>query len=238
MVRPKRFELLTPWFVAKYSIQLSYGRMRSIIRETACFLKLKLRLHLAESEGFSRYSTKSTTYNSRGVTGVSIQCNSSRSRIVHQDACLSNRYLLVFICARASARYAINQNYCRHFVVSIINYFIKCFLAQPRLLHRHQLLTKQAQRQQSMELNKFEVTVRWLLFNCNYSRKVTLFYGIHISQYKFFGYISSIRCNILFSNDGELIEHICCIVMVNVIQIEKQCIQATLAVQPPTLSVV
>ena len=27
MVRPKRFELLTPWFVAKYSIQLSYGRI-------------------------------------------------------------------------------------------------------------------------------------------------------------------------------------------------------------------
>ena len=26
VVRPKRFELLTPWFVAKYSIQLSYGR--------------------------------------------------------------------------------------------------------------------------------------------------------------------------------------------------------------------
>ena len=26
MVRPKRFELLTPWFVAKYSIQLSYSR--------------------------------------------------------------------------------------------------------------------------------------------------------------------------------------------------------------------
>ena len=25
MVHPKRFELLTPWFVAKYSIQLSYG---------------------------------------------------------------------------------------------------------------------------------------------------------------------------------------------------------------------
>jgi hypothetical protein len=30
MVRPKRFELLTPWFVAKYSIQLSYGRMRTL----------------------------------------------------------------------------------------------------------------------------------------------------------------------------------------------------------------
>ncbi len=28
MARPKRFELLTPWFVAKYSIQLSYGRVK------------------------------------------------------------------------------------------------------------------------------------------------------------------------------------------------------------------
>ncbi len=28
LARPKRFELLTPWFVAKYSIQLSYGRLR------------------------------------------------------------------------------------------------------------------------------------------------------------------------------------------------------------------
>jgi hypothetical protein len=27
LARPKRFELLTPWFVAKYSIQLSYGRV-------------------------------------------------------------------------------------------------------------------------------------------------------------------------------------------------------------------
>ncbi len=26
MVRPERFELPTPWFVAKYSIQMSYGR--------------------------------------------------------------------------------------------------------------------------------------------------------------------------------------------------------------------
>jgi hypothetical protein len=30
-VRPRRFELLTPWFVAKYSIQLSYGRVSDII---------------------------------------------------------------------------------------------------------------------------------------------------------------------------------------------------------------
>jgi hypothetical protein len=29
VARPKRFELLTPWFEAKYSIQLSYGRINS-----------------------------------------------------------------------------------------------------------------------------------------------------------------------------------------------------------------
>lgn len=27
LVRPERFELPTPWFEAKYSIQLSYGRI-------------------------------------------------------------------------------------------------------------------------------------------------------------------------------------------------------------------
>ena len=32
LVRPKRFELLTPWFVAKYSIQLSYGRVKFLYR--------------------------------------------------------------------------------------------------------------------------------------------------------------------------------------------------------------
>ena len=40
MVRPKRFELLTPWFVAKYSIQLSYGRIKTTT------------VTLAEREGF------------------------------------------------------------------------------------------------------------------------------------------------------------------------------------------
>jgi hypothetical protein len=30
MVRPERFELPTLWFVAKYSIQLSYGRTRLV----------------------------------------------------------------------------------------------------------------------------------------------------------------------------------------------------------------
>ena len=38
LVRPERFERPTPWFVAKYSIQLSYGRA---LYET-----------LAEREGF------------------------------------------------------------------------------------------------------------------------------------------------------------------------------------------
>ena len=34
LARPKRFELLTPWFVARYSIQLSYGRVSAIITES------------------------------------------------------------------------------------------------------------------------------------------------------------------------------------------------------------
>ena len=35
MARPERFELPTAWFVARYSIQLSYGRVsrREIMRE-------------------------------------------------------------------------------------------------------------------------------------------------------------------------------------------------------------
>ena len=28
LARPERFELPTPWFVARYSIQLSYGRVK------------------------------------------------------------------------------------------------------------------------------------------------------------------------------------------------------------------
>jgi hypothetical protein len=28
LARPERFELPTPWFVARYSIQLSYGRVQ------------------------------------------------------------------------------------------------------------------------------------------------------------------------------------------------------------------
>ena len=33
-MRPERFELPTPWFVAKYSIQMSYGRLPRIITES------------------------------------------------------------------------------------------------------------------------------------------------------------------------------------------------------------
>ncbi len=38
LARPKRFELLTPWFVAKYSIQLSYGRVFAKSRIISGFL--------------------------------------------------------------------------------------------------------------------------------------------------------------------------------------------------------
>ena len=51
MVRPKRFELLTPWFVAKYSIQLSYGRVEGCALY-AGFAHLKNLFLLAETEGF------------------------------------------------------------------------------------------------------------------------------------------------------------------------------------------
>ena len=34
MVRPERFELPTLWFVAKYSIQLSYGRTQVVSTKT------------------------------------------------------------------------------------------------------------------------------------------------------------------------------------------------------------
>ena len=40
MARPKRFELLTPWFVAKYSIQLSYGRVHFFLEVGAVFCQL------------------------------------------------------------------------------------------------------------------------------------------------------------------------------------------------------
>ncbi len=39
MARPERFELPTPWFVARYSIQLSYGRVAAIIGNQASGVK-------------------------------------------------------------------------------------------------------------------------------------------------------------------------------------------------------
>jgi hypothetical protein len=62
MVRPKRFELLTPWFVAKYSIQLSYGRVHMIIRDTACFLKLNLHYKLGGERGIRTLDTDLSPY--------------------------------------------------------------------------------------------------------------------------------------------------------------------------------
>ena len=48
LARPERFERPTPWFVAKYSIQLSYGRIAflklHIIQSSFDYLKLILQL--------------------------------------------------------------------------------------------------------------------------------------------------------------------------------------------------
>ena len=44
MVRPEEFESPTPWFVAKYSIQLSYGRVRLnyTLKQVARVTKLRV----------------------------------------------------------------------------------------------------------------------------------------------------------------------------------------------------
>ena len=47
LVRPNGFEPLTPWFVAKYSIQLSYGRVVK-----AALYDKNHRQTMAEREGF------------------------------------------------------------------------------------------------------------------------------------------------------------------------------------------
>jgi hypothetical protein len=52
LVRPKRFELLTPWFVAKYSIQLSYGRFEGCALYAVFAFMTQTCIDLAETEGF------------------------------------------------------------------------------------------------------------------------------------------------------------------------------------------
>ena len=54
MVRPERFELPTPKFVARCSIQLSYGRVKQKrnCAESTLFRSIGTILILAESEGF------------------------------------------------------------------------------------------------------------------------------------------------------------------------------------------
>jgi predicted metal-dependent hydrolase len=52
MVRPGRFELPTPWFEAKYSIQLSYRRINDIIFFFFFLKKGALRSNYAEYKSF------------------------------------------------------------------------------------------------------------------------------------------------------------------------------------------
>ena len=44
LVRPERFELPTAWFVARYSIQLSYGRIRNGILPEVAYARQSFRL--------------------------------------------------------------------------------------------------------------------------------------------------------------------------------------------------
>ena len=44
LVRPERFELPTAWFVARYSIQLSYGRIRNGILPEMAYARQSFRL--------------------------------------------------------------------------------------------------------------------------------------------------------------------------------------------------
>ena len=72
MVRPKRFELLTPWFVAKYSIQLSYGRVRRALYKKQDFIPVKLddvplKLWRRARDSNPRYRFKPVCFLSREV---------------------------------------------------------------------------------------------------------------------------------------------------------------------------
>ena len=89
LVRPERFELPTAWFVARYSIQLSYGRIRNGILPDSAYARQSFRLsykkaiacpihwktmeitvfrQLAESEGFEPSIRLLTLYSlSRGA---------------------------------------------------------------------------------------------------------------------------------------------------------------------------
>ena len=56
MARPERFELPTAWFVARYSIQLSYGRIRKAVYYEIILAGCQGQDHrtakMAEREGF------------------------------------------------------------------------------------------------------------------------------------------------------------------------------------------
>ena len=68
MARPERFELPTPWFVATYSIQLSYGRIVLESRALCLIRLIDSILIMAEKEGFEPSIELLTLYSlSRGA---------------------------------------------------------------------------------------------------------------------------------------------------------------------------
>ena len=54
LVRPERFELPTAWFVARYSIQLSYGRMYDTKRTSIAGFNMQLTTWCARRDSNSR----------------------------------------------------------------------------------------------------------------------------------------------------------------------------------------
>ncbi len=63
MVRPERFELPTSWFVARRSIQLSYGRKKTTINKAWCVENLF-------KSGFPSTDRINTTYRLGGEGGM------------------------------------------------------------------------------------------------------------------------------------------------------------------------
>ena len=66
MVRPERFELPTAWFVARYSIQLSYGRVRNGILPDMAYARQSFRLSCKKAIACPKH------WNPMKITGIPV----------------------------------------------------------------------------------------------------------------------------------------------------------------------